>query len=164
MWDKISRPDEARTWTGDIPIHHRYTAGVAGEAFFRAMRDEKRLLASRCPACGDLLLPAKMYCERCFVRTSEMVPVEGPGVVRTYTVLHVSLDEEPLAEPVIAAFVGWEGVRGGLLHRLGEVSSGGVHTGMMVEPVWAEERTGGLEDITHFRPSNVAGDPLDTPR
>ena len=153
MWDKMSRPGESRRWMGDIPIHHRYTAGVAGEAFFRAMRDEKRLLASQCPGCGDLLLPARMYCERCFRKTSEWVPVEGPGTVRTFTVLHLSLDEEPLEEPVIAAFVAWEGVRGGLLHRLGDVDAGDVRTGMRVEPVWEEERVGSLGDIRYFRPS-----------
>ena len=33
MWEKITRPDEARYLRGDIPIHHRYTLGVAGGAF-----------------------------------------------------------------------------------------------------------------------------------
>ena len=51
---------------GDIPVHHRYTLGVAGGLFFRAMRDERCLLASRCSNCREAFLPPKLYCERCF--------------------------------------------------------------------------------------------------
>ena len=51
---------------GDIPVHHRYTLGVAGGRFFRAMRDERCLLASRCSNCREAFLPPKLYCERCF--------------------------------------------------------------------------------------------------
>ena len=155
MWEKITRPDEAGYRLGEIPIHHRYTLGVAGERFFRTLRDEKRLIASRCPKCREAFLPPKMYCERCFEETAEWVSVEGPGYVKSFTVLHLSLDEEPLEEPVAVAFVAWEGIRGGLVHRLGEVAPAAIIVGMAVEPVWAGERSGTLLDIHHFRP--VAG-------
>ena len=152
MWEKIARSGEARHWRGNIPVHHRYTLGIAGERFFRAMRDERRLLASRCSKCGDAFLPPKIYCERCFEEAADWIPVEGPGYVKSFTVLHLSLDEEPLKEPLVAAFIAWEGVRGGLLHRVGGVEPGGVRLGMEVEPVWADERAGTLDDIRHFRP------------
>jgi uncharacterized OB-fold protein len=152
MWEKVARSDAVLHRRGDIPIHHRYTMGVAGERFFRAMRDEKRLLASRCPGCRTAFLPPKMYCESCFEETTDWIPVEGAGYVKSFTVLHLSLDEEPLAEPVVAALIGWEGIRGGLIHRIDAASSGTVRTGTKVEPVWAGERAGTLEDISHFRP------------
>ena len=155
MWEKIGRPDQAGHWRGDIPVHHRYTAGVAGERFFKAMRDERRLLASQCSTCGDAFLPPKMYCERCFEETGDWVPVEGPGYVRSFTVLHLSLDEAPIEEPIVVGFVAWEGIRGGMIHRITEVTPDSVKTGMAVEPVWASKRTGTLADIQHFRPSTV---------
>ena len=46
--------------------------------------------------------------------------MDEPAYVKSFTVLHVSLDEEPLTEPVVAALVGWQHIRGGLLHRIGE--------------------------------------------
>ena len=153
MWEKLTRPDEVRHLGGNIPIHHRYTVGVAGERFFREMRDNRRLLASQCPTCGEAFLPPKIYCERCFEETAGWVPVEGPGYVKTFTVLHVSLEEESLPDPEVVAFVAWEGFRGGLVHRLGGIEPALVTTGMAVEPVWAETRTGSLEDIRHFRPA-----------
>ena len=156
MWEKITRPGDARSLRGDIPIHHRYTLGVAGERFFKEMRDHRRLLASRCPKCREALLPPKMYCERCFEETTDWIPVEGPGYVESFTVLHISLDEEPLEEPAVVAFIVWEGVRGGLVHRIRGVKPGGVKTGISVEPVWAEVRSGALEDISHFRPCDAS--------
>lgn len=155
MWEKIDRPDDLRFWRGDIPIHHRYTLGVAGERFFKEMRDAGRLLASRCPVCREAFLPPKIYCERCFEETADWIPVEGAGYVKTFSVLHVSLDEERLERPLVVAFVAWEGVRGGLVHRIGGVEPGGVEVSMAVEPVWAEERSGTLEDISYFRPASM---------
>ena len=152
MWEKITRADQARQWRGEIPVHHRYTLGVAGERFFKAMRDEGRLLASRCPRCQDAFLPPKMYCERCFEETTEWTSVEGPGYVESYTLLHLSLDEEPLEEPVVVAFIIWKGIRGGLVHRISGVGPDAALKGMAVEPEWAQDRTGSLADIRHFQP------------
>ena len=56
MWEKSTRSGEAQQLRGEIPIHHRYTLGVAGERFFKAMRDERRAAGvevSEVP--GDLL-------------------------------------------------------------------------------------------------------------
>ena len=154
MLEKITQAGSARQVSGDIPIYHRYTLGLADERFFKAMRDDQRLLASPCPKCHDRLLPPKIYCERCFEETSEeWAPVEGPGFVRSFTVVHRSLDEEPLDEPVVVVLVSWKGVRGGLIHRLGEIAAPQVAVGMAVEPVWAEERSGSMSDISHFRPA-----------
>ena len=154
MLNKISQPSRARQVAGEIPIHHRYTLGVAGERFFKALRDERRLLVSPCPRCQARLLPPKIYCERCFEETdAEWETLTGPGYVRSFTVLHQSLDEEPLAAPEIVALVGWAGVRGGLIHRLGDVTPETVSIDMPVQPVWAEARTGAMSDISHFRPA-----------
>lgn len=152
MWEETDQLG-ARTLLGDIPIHHRYTLGVAGERFFKEMRDHKRLLASRCPSCGEAFIPPKIYCERCFEETTDWVPVEGLGYVKSFTVLHKSLDEQRLAEPQVVAFVAWEGFQGGLVHRIGEISSAEVKIGMSVAPVWADELVGSVDDIAYFRPS-----------
>jgi len=153
MLDKLKQPQQTRQVSGEVPIYHRYTLGVAGERFFKALRDEQQILASPCPKCHDRLLPPKMYCERCFEETSDdWAPVEGPGYLRSFTVLHRSLDEEPLETPIVVGLIGWRDVRGGLIHRLDVAGQAEVSLGMAVEPVWAEERTGAMSDISHFRP------------
>jgi uncharacterized OB-fold protein len=153
LLNKLQHAGGVRSVSGEIPIYHRYTLGVAGERFFKAMRDDQQLLASPCPKCAISLLPPKIYCERCFEETStDWTPVSGPGQVRSFTVLHRNLDEEPLDPPQVVALIGWPGVRGGLVHRLGEVRPEQVDMGMAVEPVWADQRVGAMSDIDHFRP------------
>ena len=152
MLDKINQPHLARQVSGEIPIYHRYTLGVAGERFFKAMRDDRQIMVSPCPRCRRRLLPPKMYCQQCFEKTSDQWEVlAGPGYVRSFTVVHRSLEEEPLEVPEVVVLVSWDGVRGGLLHRLREVDPAEVSIGMAVEPVWAGQRIGAMSDISHFR-------------
>jgi uncharacterized OB-fold protein len=154
MLDKIGQLQRTRQVRGEMPIYHRYTLGVAGERFFKAMRDDRQILASPCPKCHDWLLPPKMYCQKCFEETSEQwEPLSGPGYIRSFTVVHRSLEEEPLEVPEVVILVSWEGTRGGLVHQLRGVGPAGVSLGMAVEPVWADQRVGSMSDISHFRPA-----------
>lgn len=152
MTEEILSPERITQWRGNIPIHHRYTVGVAGQRFFSSLRDEKVILASNCSGCASRFLLPKIYCERCFVDTPDWSPVTGTGYVKTFTLVHRNLDEENLSEPVVAAVIGWEGVRGGIVHRIGGMDPSQVRTGLKVEPQWREVRTGGISDILFFKP------------
>ena len=151
--EKVDKLDRAIAWRGDIPITSRYTAGIAGERFFREIKDHARFLGTRCEACGLTYLPPTMFCERCFAQLDDWVEVSRVGTVFTYTVLHLDLDEKPLAEPDILAYVKLDGSDGGLIHRLGEVSPDQVEIGMRVEAVFKpeDEREGSILDIEYFR-------------
>ncbi len=153
MWQKTNRADQARQVAGDIPIHHRYTAGVAGERFFRALGDERRIMASKCPSCGNSFLPPRMYCEECFVGTKDWVEVEGAGRVETFTLMHVDMDGLPLDPPEAVGLISWEGISGGLVHRIALDGPAQITIGMAVVPVWAADPIGAITDIVCFRPA-----------
>jgi len=78
MLEKIARPEEIRRWDGDMPVRHRYTPGVAGDAFFTALKDRGVLLGSRCEHCSYTYVPARLFCERCFAELAADTEV-GPG-------------------------------------------------------------------------------------
>ena len=117
--EKIDKLDHAIAWRGDIPITSRYTVGIAGEKFFREIKDHARFLGTRCEECGLTYVPPTMFCERCFARLDDWVEVASTGTVFTYTVLHLDLEEKPLDEPDILAYVKLDGSDGGLIHRRG---------------------------------------------
>jgi len=142
---------EAIAWKGEIPLQSRYTVGVAGERFLRELRDNARLIATHCPQCDYTYMPPRLYCERCFAELTEWVQVPPRGNIHAFTVMHLDLDEEPLAEPEIIAFVQLEGSDGGLIHRLKEVDPDEVYIGMPVGAVFREEREGSILDIAYFR-------------
>jgi len=151
---RIQHLRDALAWEGEIPISSRYTVGIAGERFFREILENGRLMGTRCPECDLTYVPPRLYCERCFAHLDEWVEVPSTGRVRTYTVVHVDLDGNPLDEPRILAFIQLDGTDGGLVHYLGEVDPDQVCIGMCVEAVFKEkaERKGGILDIAYFRP------------
>ena len=153
--DKVDKLHEAGAWRGNIPIQSRYTAGIAGERFFREIQDHARILGTRCHVCGLTYVPATMFCERCFSELDDWVKVPSRGRVFTYTVLYRDLDGEPLAEPAVLAYVKLDGCDGGLVHYLGNVQAEEVFIGLEVEAVFKDvaDRQGSILDVKYFQPA-----------
>jgi len=151
---KVDKLHEALAWQGDIPIRSRYTAGVAGERFFREIKDNARFMGTRCTSCDLIYVPAVMFCERCFSELDEWLEVPSQGSVFTYTVLHRDLDDRLLDPPAVLAYVKLYGTDGGLVHYLGDVNPEEVEIGMEVEAVFKDpaERQGTILDVAYFRP------------
>jgi uncharacterized OB-fold protein len=137
-----------------MPTEGRYTLGIPGEKFFREIKENGQLTATVCLDCDITYVPPRLYCEECFAQLDDWVDVDPLGRVHTFTVVHWSLDEEPLLKPRIMAFVHLDETDGGLVHNLGEVVPEEVFLGMRVEAVFKEkeERTGSITDIEYFRP------------
>jgi acetyl-CoA C-acetyltransferase len=136
-----------------LGARYSWDAGVAVGRFLDGLRAGK-ILGRECRICERVLVPPRMFCERCFRETDRWIEVEHTGVVQTYSICHVSWDMQPLESPEIPAVVSIDGSDGGLLHLLGEVDPDDVRIGMDVEAVWKPvgDRTGSILDIDHFRP------------
>jgi uncharacterized OB-fold protein len=148
-------PAGPAAWLGDLPVTSRYTFGIAGERFFRAIKDEGKLMGSRCPACDITYVPARIFCERCLSELNEWAEVGPGGEVYTYTLLFVDKDGLALDEPEIVAFI--RIADGGLVHRLAGIEPESVDIGMQVEAVFKakKDREGSILDITHFKPAKA---------
>lgn len=97
---------------GSISLDYRYTAGVAGERFFRAISRSGKILAAKCGECGVVYLPPRMYCASCLRETGEWQEVSREGYLYSFTKIkegrHFS----------VIGLVKFRGVQGGLLVRL----------------------------------------------
>lgn len=152
--ERITKVGDAQVWYDNMPVESVYTVGIAGEKFLRAIKDQGAIMGTVCPTCNLTYLPPMMYCERCFAELEEWVEVGTKGTVYAYTILGVSLEEEPLEEPQILALIRMEGVHGGLVQRLGEVKPEDVEIGMAVEAIFKpqKQREGSILDIEYFKP------------
>ena len=149
----LERNPKAQTaWLGDLPVTSRYTYGLAGESFFRAIKDEGTILGTRCSNCERTYIPAALFCERCMDQLDEWVDVGTTGEVYAFTLLYENYDGSPREDPEIVAFV--KLADGGLIHRLDEVDPEDIVIGMQVEAVFKPKakREGSILDITHFKP------------
>ncbi len=152
--DKITRVSQTKPWYGEIPLYGQYTYGVAGERFFREIKDNARIMGTTCENCGLTYVPARLFCERCFNKLENWREVNNKGVVHTYTIVYLDLDGARLNDPVILAMVQIDGACGGLVHQLGEVAPDKVKIGMPVEAVFKPKakRIGSILDIKYFKP------------
>jgi len=143
-----------RHWEGTLEADYIYTSGLAGERFFAALRDEGRLVAARCAACGLDYLPPRIFCEDCFAELSEFVEVPRDGRVAAVTVAHVDRMGAPLSTPEVWAFVTFPGIRGGLVHRL-LLTPDRAKAGLGVRPRLKPKsaRVGAITDIEGFEPA-----------
>ncbi len=141
---------EIREWRGDMEADYLYTLGLAGERFFREIRDSGRLMGTYCPDCDALYLPPRVYCEDCLHALVEWEEVPNKGRVAAVAVAHVGPDGKHLARPQVWALVKFPGVRGGLIHRL-NLPPEAAAIGTEVEVVLEEHRTGSPRDIRHFK-------------
>jgi len=149
----LERDHNAPTaWFGNLPVTNRYTYGLGGERFFRAVKEEGRILGTHCPTCDWTYVPGTAFCERCLGELNEWVDVGATGEVYTYTLLFENYDGTRRETPEIVAFI--QIADGGIIHRLGEVDPEEVDIGMLVEAVFKPKakRTGAITDILHFRP------------
>ncbi len=146
-------PKAPASWLGDFPVTNRYTYGLAGEKFFRTLKDEGKILGTYCPNCDHTYVPAAAFCERCMSKLDEWVDVGTIGDVVSFTLLSVALDGSPLEKPEIIAFIRFGD--GGLIHHLGEVEPEQIEIGLMVEAVFlpTSKRTGSILDIKYFKPA-----------
>jgi uncharacterized OB-fold protein len=145
-------PNAPKAWYGELPVTNRYTYGLAGEKFFRTLKDEGRILGTHCHHCDQTYVPAAIFCERCLAKLDDWVDVGISGEVNTFTLLYANLDGSPREKPEVIAFVRFGD--GGLIHRLGEINPDQVEIGMMVQAVLKpkSERVGSILDIDYFKP------------
>jgi uncharacterized OB-fold protein len=146
-------PNAPLAWVDNLPVENRYTYGLAGEKFFRTIKDEARILGTHCPECNHTYVPAAAFCERCMAKLDEWVDVGTVGEVVTFTFLNVGLDGKPLEKPEIIAFIRFGD--GGLIHRLAEIELEQVEIGLLVQAVFKPKsrRVGSILDIRHFKPA-----------
>jgi hypothetical protein len=142
--------DAPSAWHGDLPVPSRYTYGLAGERFFRILKDEGRIMGSQCPRDNRTYVPAVAFCERCLDELTDWRDMGLQGELHTFTVMYVGLDGKRLAAPEVVGFVRMGD--GGIIHRI-HADPAALRIGMKMQAVLKAVRAGSIEDIQGFEPA-----------
>jgi uncharacterized OB-fold protein len=148
--------EQGKIFTTSYTPELRY-AFDAGEAMGRYLAElrEGRLAARCCRKCDRVLIPPRMFCERCFRPTDDWVYVKDTGTVNTFSLCYVSWDVRRLKRPEIPAVIEIDGASPGMgiLHVIRKVKPGDVRVGMRVAAVWKppSKRTGSITDIQYWK-------------
>ena len=152
--EKTTNHKALRHWKGDMEADYIYTTGIAGDKFFKEIKESAKIKGTKCKNCKIVYVPPRMYCEQCFEKLDEWLDVSDKGTVHTYTICNMDLDGSKMDKPVIMAVIKLDGIHGGIIHRLGEVNPEDVKIGMKVQAIFKnrEEREGSILDIKYFKP------------
>ena len=139
---------------GKIHIPNTYSAGAVGSRFLIELRDNKRIMGTRCPTCNLVYVPARSVCKDCFGKLSEWVEVSRQGTLITYAVAHQGNPVQPSALPITYGIVQLDGADTGFVHMLGEVAPEQLKVGMKVKAVFKvkKDRVASILDIKYFKP------------
>ena len=137
---------------GQIYIPNTYSAGAVGSRFLTELRDRKRIMGTRCPACNRVYVPARSVCKDCFGQLDEWVEVSDKGAVLSYSVCHQPNPVQPVEAPLVYGIIQLDGADTGLVHMLGELDFEQLRIGMRVQAVFKGERVASILDIKYFKP------------
>lgn len=141
--------------SGEGSQPYNYGAGLYGSKFLTELRDHKRILASRCPSCNTVYVPARQVCGPCFQEMTELVPVASEGKLVSYTILRFQFLDPETGEkkpvPYGYAMIQLDGADNNFQHFV-EVPEDETQLfiGARVKAVFSEEKHNSLKMIKHF--------------
>jgi uncharacterized OB-fold protein len=150
-----TQPDQVELMTipGRWEFDYEYFAGSSASRFFAELRDNRRIMGTRCPSCERTLVPARDYCEACFEPTDEWVEVGTRGRLDAFTILATHFPGLP-DPPVALAYVTLEGADTAVLNFVKGVDLSDIEAAAArllqrprVEVVFHEQRRGRITDF-----------------
>ena len=88
-----------QTWD----LSYRHALGMTVGGFLAGLRD-KRLLGRRCPECQRVLFPARSFCDRDHVETTDWVEVGHHGVLEMFTIVYEPFPGMRVPPPYVLAY------------------------------------------------------------
>ena len=137
--------------------NYNWSVGLPMERFIKALAD-KKILASKCPACGYTYTPPRNRCGKCnaAIEDKDIIELSGKGSLQSYTTARVELDGagnfKDLEKPKLIGAIKLDGADSTIFMPLSEVDPEKVATGMKVQVKWKKETKGELADMESFKP------------
>jgi len=152
--EKQTDPLAKTHWRGDMQADYFYPAGVAGDKFFKHLKENDSFLATKCNKCDKVLFPARLYCEDCFeeIPDADWMEVPATGVVRLFTIATLNAHGEKLENPKVMALIDVDQTDGAILGVINMVDLNKDYIGLKVKAALKqkEKREGTLKDIIHW--------------
>ena len=106
---------ELITIPGRWSFDYTYFAGESASRFFHELRENRRIMGTRCPKCRRLLVPARAFCDACMERTAEWQEVGPEGTLETFTIITAAFPGLP-KPPIVMGYVTLDGADTALIN------------------------------------------------
>ncbi len=126
-------------------VKYNYSYGRLSR-FFRELKENSRLMGTRCPKCGRINCAPRPDCRYCFV-PAEWIEVAQTGTVLTCAVVHEAVSDYHGPTPYAVAQVNLDGTHSAIMQIVRGIEPEKVHVGMRVKARFKEEREGRITDF-----------------
>ncbi|MBU1398651.1 MAG: Zn-ribbon domain-containing OB-fold protein [Pseudomonadota bacterium] len=143
---------EPMVFKSGINVPYSWWAGETAERFFLALRDDKKIMGTRCPVCEKVFVPPRKVCPLCFHENMAWVEVSSEGVLESFTIVKRQLASLPRKAPVVFGLIRLDKADTSILHYIEVADHKDIKIGMRVAAEFIDERSGSIQDIACFRP------------
>ena len=137
-----------------MDLHYEHAFGPYYGRMFDEIKNNRRIMGVRVPNGDGAYLPPREICDISHTPTGTWVEVEQTGTVRAMSIIHIEFVGQKLKPPYVYAEIILDGASTRLIHTVAgfDMSQAKelVKPGTRVRAVWADKRTGSMEDISHF--------------
>lgn len=137
-----------------MDVTFNYTAGRYFTYFFNQLKENGKIMATRCSKCGMVFLPPRSFCGECHQTMDDWVEVGPGGVLVGFTSIYFSVYDGSIGRtrpsPFGAGLIKLDGADTALNHYLNESDIDKLRMGQRVRAVFKEEREGNIGDILYF--------------
>jgi len=137
------------TLKGQIALPYTWWVGYTGSQFLISLREEEKILGTRCSKCGRVYVPPRKNCGSCFNDIDEWVDVGNEGVVTAFTIVRYESKLHPVKAPFAFALVKLDGADVSLLHIITE-NLEALSRGSRVRARFSSKKKGHILDIESF--------------
>tara|TARA_R110001592_G_scaffold337427_1_gene624031 strand:+ start:880 stop:1347 length:468 start_codon:yes stop_codon:yes gene_type:complete len=142
---------DAFTIAGKMALPYQYFAGATSSRCIVALRDEKKILASRCERSDRTVFPPRQVCDLTFEDLSDnWVEVSDRGTITGFTIIRYAEPYQPMAPPYVLALIRLDGSDATLTHIVHSEDIETVAIGQRVNAVFAETPVNNILAIRHF--------------
>lgn len=127
--------------------------------FLRELRDNGKFYGVRCPSCKRVMIPPRIVCARCHVKSDDWVELGNEGTLEAFTIMFFPMTDptsgKPHNPPFAYGSVKLDRCDAPVDHFLNiEPDMEKIKVGMRFRAVLKprEERIGDLSDILYFEP------------
>lgn len=115
MKDTTMEPDQLVTIPGLWDFGYQYFAGETASRFFNALRDDGKIYATACPKCARKLVPARSFCDACFVEAEGWYEMGGEGRLDIFSIVGTQFPGLP-PPPFVIGYATLDGADTALLN------------------------------------------------
>lgn len=137
-----------------LDLHYEHAFGPYYGRLFDEIKTNRRIMGVRTPDGEGALIPPREIDDITHKRTGTWVEIKQTGTVRAMSVIHLQFMGQKQPPPYIYAEIMLDGASTRLIHNVAGIDMSRakelVKPGTRVRAVWNEERTGSLDDISHF--------------